>query len=62
MATFSLSEGLGLGFYRSGFAIHMISVRHGRAKNLRPGKQCLYSVEVSLPDLTKIIQLDDPFL
>jgi hypothetical protein len=28
-------------------------------KNLCPGRQCLYPVEVSLPVLTKIIQLTD---
>jgi hypothetical protein len=27
---------------------------YGTAKNLRPGQQCVYPSEVSLPDLTKI--------
>ncbi len=34
------------------------SVRYG--ENLCPGQQCVYSVEVSLLDLSKIILLADP--
>jgi hypothetical protein len=39
------------------------SVLHGTAKNVCPGYACLYTLEdVSLPDLTKIIQLADSLL